>query len=256
VLLISSSFGMALGALLNNILPGTDVALGAFAIVAMAATFGAATRATFTSIVFVFELTRDYDVILPLMLATVIADLVFSAVNEDSLMTEKLRRRGLRIRRHYGIDPFSTATIAEIMTTDVRTLPADATLGQARACFVSPAVGAAHGAYPIVDDDRLVGIVSRGDLLRHDSSDDEPLLDHASADVVVVAPDDLASRALQVMVEKHRARPRRRRRATRRDLHPHRPPQGATARARPGANPAAPAGARRPCAAGVIDEES
>ena len=98
------------GAGLNHVLPGPDIALGAFAIVAMAATFGAATQATFTAIVFVFELTRDYDVILPLMLATVIADLVYSAVNEDSLMTEKLRRRGLHVGRHYGVDPFTSAT--------------------------------------------------------------------------------------------------------------------------------------------------
>ena len=66
------------------------MALGAFALVAMAATFGAAAQATFTAIVFVFELTRDYDVILPLMLATVVADLVYTRVNDDSLMTEKL----------------------------------------------------------------------------------------------------------------------------------------------------------------------
>ena len=57
-------------------LPGADRAPGAFALVAMAATFGAATRATFTAIVFVFELTQDYNVIVPLMLATVLADLV------------------------------------------------------------------------------------------------------------------------------------------------------------------------------------
>ena len=55
----------------TTVLPGPDVAIGAFALVAMAATFGAATQATFTAIVFVFELTRDYDVVLPLMLATV-----------------------------------------------------------------------------------------------------------------------------------------------------------------------------------------
>src|SRR4051812_17896212 len=97
ILLISSAFGSLVGAGLNHVMPGHDVAIGAFAVVAMAATFGAATRATFTSIVFVFELTRDYEVILPLMLATVLADIVFSAVSEDSLMTEKLRRRGLRI---------------------------------------------------------------------------------------------------------------------------------------------------------------
>lgn len=199
ILLISSSFGTVVGSLLNDALPGPDVALGAFAVVAMAATFGAATQATFTSIVFVFELTRDYDVILPLMLATVVADLVYSAVNEDSLMTEKLRRRGLRIGRHYGVDPFAGAPVADIMTVEVATLPADATVGQAREKFA----GGGHGAYPIVDDGRLVGIVSRGDLLRDSSSDDAALAEHATRQVVSIGPDDSAQDALRVMVDEH-----------------------------------------------------
>ena len=70
----------------------------------MAATFGAATRATFTAIVFVFELTRDYHAILPLMLAAVIADLVAGALLDHSLMTEKLARRGLHVPLDYKPD--------------------------------------------------------------------------------------------------------------------------------------------------------
>jgi CBS domain-containing protein len=197
ILLISAAFGSVVGAGLNDVLPGPQIALGAFAVVAMAATFGAATRATFTSIVFVFELTRDYDVILPLMLATVIADLVYSAVNEDSLMTEKLRRRGLRIGRHYGVDPFSTATVKQVMSGEVSTFPADATVGDARARFAA----GGHGAYPIVDGDRLVGIVSRGDVLCDGCEDSLPLLDHASRDVVTVRRDDSAQAVLRVMVD-------------------------------------------------------
>jgi CIC family chloride channel protein len=197
ILLISAAFGSVVGAGLNHVLPGPEVAIGAFAVVAMAATFGASTRATFTSIVFVFELTRDYDVILPLMLATVIADLVFSAVNEDSLMTEKLRRRGLRIGRHYGVDPFTTASVAQIMTTDVETIDAGATVGQARARFAA----GGHGAYPIVDGRRLVGIVARGDVLREGCDDAQALLEHASRDVVTVRPDDGAQAALSVMLD-------------------------------------------------------
>ena len=57
ILLISASFGTLVGTGLNHVLPGPDVSPGAFALVAMAATFGASTRATFTAIVFVFELT-------------------------------------------------------------------------------------------------------------------------------------------------------------------------------------------------------
>jgi tRNA nucleotidyltransferase (CCA-adding enzyme) len=112
-------------------------------------------------------------------------------------MTEKLRRRGLRIGRHYGVDPFSSAHVVDIMTTAVETLPARATIGAARARFDA----GGHGAYPIVDGDRVVGIVARGDVLRDECPDAEPLLDHATADVVTVLPSDSAQKALRVMVD-------------------------------------------------------
>ncbi|HSB85198.1 MAG TPA: chloride channel protein [Ilumatobacteraceae bacterium] len=198
ILLISSSFGLVLGSGLNHVLPGPDVALGAFALVAMAATFGAATQATFTAIVFVFELTRDYDVVLPLMLATVIADIVYSAVNDDSLMTEKLRRRGLHIGRHYAADPFASTRVEEIMTTRVITLPVTATVALARSRFAH----GGHGAYPLVDDSsHVIGIISRSDVLGSDSADDEPLLALASTDVVTVQPFDRAQTALRLMID-------------------------------------------------------
>jgi chloride channel protein, CIC family len=200
ILLISASFGTVVGSALNDVLPGPQIALGAFAVVAMAATFGAATQATFTGIVFVFELTRDYDVILPLMLATVVADLVYSAVNDDSLMTEKLRRRGLNIGRHYGVDPFTNVRVAEIMSRDVDVLPRTATVGVARLRFAA----GGHGAYPIVDGQQLVGIIARSDVLRADDTpavDDQPLLDLAAEQVVTVAPTDTAQAALRIMVD-------------------------------------------------------
>jgi H+/Cl- antiporter ClcA/CBS domain-containing protein len=198
ILLISASFGTVLGSALNDVLPGPQVALGAFAIVAMAATFGAATQATFTAIVFVFELTRDYEVILPLMVATVLADLVYSAVVDDSLMTEKLRRRGLHLGRHYGVDPFTNTDVGSIMTTSVVTLDATATVGDARRLFAE----AGHSAYPVVDGSTVVAIVTRGDVLRAEDADGtSPLLDHAAKDVVTVGPTDPAQRALRAMVD-------------------------------------------------------
>jgi H+/Cl- antiporter ClcA len=197
ILLISASFGTVVGSGLNHVLPGHDVELGAFAIVAMAATFGAATQATFTAMVFVFELTRDYDVILPLMLATVVADLVYSAVNEDSLMTEKLRRRGLHVGRHYSVDPFTSVRVADIMTTTVETLPPTATVGDARTRFAS----GGHSAYPIVENGSLHGIITRGDALRNDCDDSERLTDHASQEVVTVNAAASAQTALRIMLD-------------------------------------------------------
>jgi H+/Cl- antiporter ClcA len=198
ILLISAGYGCLFGLAVHALAPGLGVGPGAFAVVAMAATFGAATRATFTAIVFVFELTRDYRVILPLMLATVVADLVAGALMRDSIMTEKLSRRGLRVRTDYEVDPFRTALVSELMTTEVQTLPADATVGDARRRFAC----GRHSAYPIVDaDGHCVGILGRTDLLMADADDGDPLLDHATRDVVTVSPDDVAITALQRIVE-------------------------------------------------------
>jgi chloride channel protein, CIC family len=198
ILLISSAFGTLAGTGLNHVLPGVDVPPGAFALVAMAATFGASTRATFTAIVFVFELTRDYHVVVPVMIATVLADLVFNALSEHSIMTEKLGRRGLRVGRHFGVDPFTTVPVRRIMSAPVETLKASATVDEARAQFVS----GGHGAYPIVDDDgTLVGIVARRDVLGGELEPDAPVLDCASRDVVCVSPDDYAVAALNVMID-------------------------------------------------------
>jgi CIC family chloride channel protein len=121
-------------------------------------------------------------------------------VNEDSLMTEKLRRRGLRIGRHYGVDPFTHARVADIMTAEVDTIAANATVGAARSSFA----GSGHGAYPIVDGDgRIIGIIARGDILRDDCPDDHQLVDHATRDVVTVRPGDPTQTALRVMIDEH-----------------------------------------------------
>jgi len=198
ILLISAAFGTLFGTGMNHVLPGPDVAPGAFALVAMAATFGASTRATFTAIVFVFELTRDYQVVVPLMIATVLADLVFNALSEHSIMTEKLSHRGLRVGRHFGVDPFTTALVSQIMTAPVATLPTALTVAEARAHFVK----GGHGAYPIVDDaGTMVGILSRGDLLGDDLDDVDPVLDHVSPDVVSVSPTDYAMAAMNVILD-------------------------------------------------------
>lgn len=122
----------------------------------------------------------------------------YSSVNRDSLMAEKLRRRVLHIGRHYGVGPFTHVTVATIMTATVDELPAEATIGDARQRLTA----AGHGAYPIVSDGRLLGIVTRSDLLRADG-DHERGIDHASREVVTVTPDDTAQTALRTMVEEH-----------------------------------------------------
>jgi H+/Cl- antiporter ClcA/predicted transcriptional regulator len=198
ILLISGAFGALLGAGINEVAPGLHLAPGAVALVAMAATFGSSTRATFTAIVFAFELTQDYRAILPIMLATVIADLVAGALLDHRLMTEKLARRGVQVPAAFTPDHFAETPVRAVMTTSVDTLPATETVNAVRA-LVEARV---HGAYPLVDGDgRCVGIVSRTDLLAPDAVGTATLADVASPDVVSVGPDDPLVTVLQRIVE-------------------------------------------------------
>jgi H+/Cl- antiporter ClcA/predicted transcriptional regulator len=198
ILLISGSFGALLGRLAEHV-PGVHVSPGAFALVAMAATFGAATRATFTSIVFLFELTRDYNAILPLMLATVIATLVSSAIARDSIMTEKLTRRGLRVPADYHADILTTTSVAAVMTSHVETVNWNVSVGEVAERFQAHG----HGAYPVVDEEgRCLGIIARGDLLREGEWTDDSLVGEAAArDVVSITSTDTVSAALETMLE-------------------------------------------------------
>jgi CBS domain-containing protein len=117
-------------------------------------------------------------------------------------MTEKLRRRGLHVGRHYGVDPFTNVPVVE-MTDDVDRIAHTATFGEARTRVAT----GRHGAYPIVDGGRLIGIIARGDVLRDDCDDDQPLTEHAPSQVVTVTPTDTAQTALRIMADEHVEQP-------------------------------------------------
>jgi H+/Cl- antiporter ClcA len=193
ILLISSCFGALFAAGAGEVLPGASISVSAVAVVAMAATFGAAIRAPFTAIVFAFELTRDYRAIVPLMLATVIADLLARSMLPHDLMTEKLARRGLVVPKMYEPDHLRSTRVSDVMTREVDVMRADDTLDAVRQRLET----GRHSAYPLVDGGReLVGIVTRADLLTADR-DAARLADIASTDVVTVGPDDSVLAALQ-----------------------------------------------------------
>lgn len=199
LLLISGGFGSLVGTLVQHLWPGGHISPGAFALVAMAAAFGASIRATFTAIVFLFELTRDYQIILPLMLASVLAELVATALMRDSLMTEKLTRRGLRVQGDYEADVLASLTVAEVMTREITTLPDTATVDQARRLLEHDE----HGTCPVVDrDGHCVAMVSRTDLLDTDIGAEESIMRAATREVVELSPGATLLEALRCILER------------------------------------------------------
>src|ERR1700674_3934282 len=122
----SAAMGGVFAMGVDRIMPAANLSAGAFALVAMGAVFGAASRATFSFIIFAFEITRDYNSVLPLMLVSVIADgIAMWLMPRASIMTEKLARRGLHIHQEYEADVLQQVRVSETMDPDVPKLPAD-----------------------------------------------------------------------------------------------------------------------------------
>jgi chloride channel protein, CIC family len=202
----SAAMGGIFAMVANRFVPGAHLSPGAFALVAMGAVFAAASRATFTFIIFAFEITRDYNSVLPLMLVSVIADgVAMLLMPTTSIMTEKLARRGLRVHQDYETDVLSQARVVDTMEQELPAISAGTTVGALaeRIAQHDPAV-ARHEALLILDDTgRLAGIITRGDLLRafdKDSSGAMTVQEAGSTRLVVTHPDELVSEAAAKML--------------------------------------------------------
>ena len=201
----SAALGGVFALGIDHIVPGASLAPGAFALVAMGAVFGAASRATFAFIVFAFELTRDYNSVLPLMLVCVIADAIAIRFLPNSIMTEKLARRGLETYSEYETNVMKQIKVGEIMAEGVVTVRPEETV---RAVADRMASGdprmMRHRALPIVTQDgRLAGIVTQGDILRaleENPSGDQPVIEAGSRSLIVAYPDESAFDALTKML--------------------------------------------------------
>ena len=193
----SAAMGGVFAMGMDRIFPAANLSAGAFALVAMGAVFGAASRATFSFIIFAFEITRDYNSVLPLMLVSVIADgIAMWLMPRASIMTEKLARRGLHIHQEYEADVLQQVRVSETMDHDVPTLPAAMKVSELSDLIArhDPAVWRHQGMFVVDGDGKLSGVITRGDVMRAlnvDPSGAVTVLDAGSHEVVVTYPDEM-----------------------------------------------------------------
>ncbi len=192
----SAALGGVFAMGMNEAFPAAHLSAGAFALVAMGAVFGAASRAAFSFIVFAFEISRDYNSVLPLMLVTVIADgVAILLMPKASIMTEKLIRRGLRIHQDYEADVLQQMAVSETMDHEAPTIAAEMPVRDLaeRIARHEPEVSRHQGMLLMDADHRLVGIITRGDVLRaldQDPSGAMTLLEAGSRKLIVTYPDE------------------------------------------------------------------
>jgi CIC family chloride channel protein len=192
----SAAMGGVFALGVDRIFPGAHLSAGAFALVAMGAVFGAASRAAFTFIIFAFEITRDYNSVLPLMLVTVIAaGIAMLLMPSGSIMTEKLVRRGLRIHQDYEADMLQQMSVSQTMDPEVPAVPGDMWLVDLadRIARRDPEVSQHQALFIMGGDGKLAGVITRGDVFRaldKDSTQSMTVLEAGTRNVVVTYPDE------------------------------------------------------------------
>ena len=164
LLTIGGATGILLGTVAMNWFPNAGVVLPMAAMIGMSAMFAGASRALLTSIIFAIEATGQANGLLPLLAACVASYLVSFFLMKNTIMTEKIARRGVRTPHIYEPDVLDRMTVQEVIEEDGTLLSATATIEEVREWLRKNS--AEHRNYFIVvnEDASFKGIVSFSNL--------------------------------------------------------------------------------------------
>ena len=193
--MLGSLMGVGYNELLGDIAPP-----GAYGVVGMAAVFAAAARAPITALFIVFEMTRDYSLILPLMIGVATATVLAQLITRDTIYSVKLRRLGVDFTEERGRFAMEEVPVAEVMRTEMPRVRADerldalaSTLGQSRDNIAAIVDGT--GAFR--------GLVSASDLTAALERED-PTLTAGDLEIgrpLTVSPDDSLREVVALLAE-------------------------------------------------------
>ena len=203
-LFIGAAFGGALGLVFSIIVPGLvpESSVITFALVGMAALFAGSGRAPITCIVIIMEMTQDYFLILPLMIAVSASFLVSSLIEEESIYTMKLSRRGVHISRGTHIGALKSITVKEIMTESPTVLSPDMTTSEVFKIIDDTH----HTKFPVVvDEKRVIGILIAEDLfqsIKREDGKENLVRDLMNPNFLHLSPGCTMDAALQAMMKR------------------------------------------------------
>jgi CIC family chloride channel protein len=199
---IGGGLGALIGAGLERWTPFLRVDGHIAALVGMAAIFAGASHALLASVIFAFETTRQPMGLLPLLAGCSAAYLVsLRLMPHSSIMTEKLARRGTRIRSEYQADDLSQILVRDIASSTPVVLHTTDAVEDVRDWIVSRAPGSSHQGYPVLDgNNALAGVVTRRDLLDLELPVTSRVCDLITRAPVVIYDDNSAREAADHMV--------------------------------------------------------
>ena len=200
--------GGALGHIFESLFPSLGTNTGAFALVGMAVLFSATARAPLTAMLIVFEMSNDYLMILPLMVAGVTASYFAQWLHPESIYTMKLAKRGVRFSEGRDMDIMQGVKISEVMKVNPVTIHKDASFSEVMALIQETNI---LGFPVMADNNRLWGIITLQDIHRAQSKESFSsrglkVSDLAVEDPTTVYPDEPIWAAIQKLSPRDLAR--------------------------------------------------
>jgi CIC family chloride channel protein len=191
-LFIGATAGASFGLVCNLLFPEVSGNPGIYAIVGMGAVVAGTTHAILSAVIIVYEMTSDYGIILPIMIAAGLASVVARIIDPDSIYGKKLTRRGESLARGHDAHRLEHVMVRDVMIREFPTVRQTDNLTD----IVRIARENEHmDSLPVMNSDgRLVGIIGTEDLHRAMDSDIAPHFvyadDIASPPPVSVSPNE------------------------------------------------------------------
>jgi CIC family chloride channel protein len=205
-LFMGATIGGAFAMLLSAFPLPFAVNVPSFAMVGMGAMVGGGTGAVMTAIAMIFEMTRDYDIVLPMILAVALSVGVRRLLSRENIYTLKLFRRGHVIPKALHANMFLVRRANEVMETDVVLAPTDMIFDE----FLSrPDNNGRMRHVAVTEGNRIVGVLRVNTALRRASPKEAQssltLRDIASRNFTIVREDDIVFDVIQRVWRKHAA---------------------------------------------------
>jgi CBS domain-containing protein len=199
---IGGAMGGVMGMLLASAAPWLQVDPHLAALVCMAAIFAGASRAFLTSVVFAFETTQQPHGLLPLLGACAAAYLISGLLMRNTIMTEKIVRRGVRVPSDYAADYLDQIYVRDACSRNVVSLRGEQSIAEVRHWLASDGSKTKHQGFPVLDaHGQLLGVVTRRQLYDTTLAEDALVRSLIQRAPLVVREDHTLREAADHMVE-------------------------------------------------------
>ncbi len=203
LLTIGGAAGVLLGSVILHFFPDSGITLSLAALAAMSAMFAGASRALLTSIIFALEATGQSNALLPLLAACIGSYIVSFFIMENTIMTEKITRRGVKTPDSYEPDILETINVKQVMSENGLMLGEENTIGEVRDWLEKETDYSSNYFIIVNKNNEFRGIISSSNLFSNHHKPNLPVGSLIKRNSVSIAVDSSLRNAVELMAKEN-----------------------------------------------------